>query len=459
MATKPQPVHGIDISHHQAGDLDFAGARKRGLRWVYHKATEGDSFVDSRYGKRREEVRKAGLPFGAYHFARPERNDAQAEARQFLSVARPLPGDLRPMLDLEVHPDNMTMSQLGIWADTFCDFVAKIVGVQPIIYTPFDLGMAQIGRILWRPRYNNQNTPPVLPWDIWQFSNGVFGVPNTLAGIGNVDLNVQDKDLTVTDMLIPEPEPEVETMRLHLMHVSLQFSDTDKQHTKDLERIFERAARRSVAWITGTEAGGASGNTTDELLRIGKEKGYRMWVPAAAGRGTDAWIGVREDLISGGWEKGVIPVIPGKAKHWAPKAVVHVEFDNDDLGHIGIAAAHYLTGGRTEGSENREWNQKLADEVTGWMKQAGRGSGLAFFGGDQNMSDRKEDTFFGAPVTSVGDELKKWFNTGHGPIDVIGTLDRDGRVSAAYWRVQDDKEFFLHGDHFLCEAGVDIVVR
>ena len=96
MTTKPKIVHGADISHHQTQTLDLKAAMKAGLQWLYHKATEGDTMVDDHYKARRALAKKAGLPFGAYHFARPEKSDAVAEAKRFLKVAAPVPGDLRP---------------------------------------------------------------------------------------------------------------------------------------------------------------------------------------------------------------------------------------------------------------------------------------------------------------------------------------------------------------------------
>lgn len=207
MATRPLPVDGIDISHHQSGALDFAGAKKRGLKWVYHKATEGKTFIDSRYKSRRAEVRAAGLPFGAYHFARASRGDARAEAKHFLSVANPKPGDLKPCLDIETT-EGMGMDSIRTWISNFIKVVENEVGVKPVLYTPFALEDVGRGCVIWRPRYNNANDPPHLAWDIWQFSNGVFGVPNSLAGIGRVDLNVMRRNLKVADLLIPKPEPQ-----------------------------------------------------------------------------------------------------------------------------------------------------------------------------------------------------------------------------------------------------------
>lgn len=486
MATKPLPVHGVDISHHQSGNLDLAGAKRRGLKWLYHKATEGDSFTDLNYGKRRAEAKAAGLPFGAYHFARAERgNDAVTEARRFIAVAKPVPGDLRPALDLETT-EGLSLGDIRTWAAAFIAEVERLVGVKPVVYTPFDLGIAARGCVIWRPRYNNSNTPPTLPYDVWQFSNGVFGVPHSLQGIGNVDLNVMRPGLTLEALLIPKAKPEpVPTTRLHAMHTSLQFSDSDAQHTADIEAIFARAKKRGVAFITGTEAGGGAGNTSAELVRIGKLNGYRMWVPSARrrpaieGGTTDCWVAVRRDLITGGWEQGFIPAIPGSRAlyeaqgldgdktfpRWGTKGLVHVSFDSA-LGRISVGAGHYLTMARhpkaiVKGVDHWAWNEKFGHVISEWAVDSGKGSALVFYGGDQNMADSlndqpQGDTFFGGPLTSAADELKHWENTGHGPIDVIASYDGDGRVSAAYWRALDDSEFHLDTDHFACEAGFDV---
>lgn len=491
MATKPLPVHGVDISHHQSGTLDLAGAKRRGLRWLYHKATEGDGFRDANYGRRRTEAAKAGVPFGAYHFARADVGDAEREAKFFLDVAAPKPGDLRPALDLETT-EGLSLDQIRTWAKTFIAYVEKRTGVKPVVYTPYDLGSADDGCILWRPRYNNSNTPPSLKWDIFQFSNGVLGVPNKVEGIGNVDLNFMRADLTVADLLIPAKgkpakppkPPKPEPVRLDVMHASLQFSDSDKQHTQDLLALFKRAVDRKVAWLTGTEAGPGAGNTNDELIRIGKEMGYRVWVPSSKqkrpkgvkGWSTDCWIAVREDLIDGNWTVDFIPAIPGSSElyeaqglpgrtlpRWGPKGVVTVSFDNDLLGRINLGAAHYLTQARSprtgtvKGVDHWKMNERLAKAITDWAVTTGKGTALAFYGGDQNMADNRNsepqgDTFFGGPMTSTWDELGKWENTGHGTIDVIASYDADGRVEALMSRALDDKEFFQHSDHFVVEA-------
>lgn len=266
-------------------------------------------------------------------------------------------------------------------------------------------------------------------------------------------------------------------MRVRVAHVSLQFGDPDKQHTADITKIFKRAVERRQAWLTGTEAGPGSGNTGKELIRIGEENGYLVYVPEVEGkkgtaaRHTDCWVAVRKDLVKEGtFKENFVPVIPGSGKlerldpslpnkRFGPKGVVYVEFDstNRDLGHVTVMAAHYLTEARRPGSPWWPWNEKLGKAIGELAEEKGKGKSLVFYGGDQNMADNRNnepqgDTFFGEDLTSTWDELKTYENTGHGCIDVIATYDADKRVSAIETVALDDKEFFLHTDHFYVEA-------
>lgn len=272
-------------------------------------------------------------------------------------------------------------------------------------------------------------------------------------------------------------------MRVRVAHTSLQFSDNDKQTTHDIEKIFDRSVARKTAWLTGTEAGSGAGNTGRELVRIGRNHGYKMWVPSnqksGPGSSTDCWIAVREDLVDkGSWKSGYLDAIKGSQQlyeslgkdgdlnpRWGPKGLVHVQFKStrSGLGVVNIGAAHYLTKARSpkspkiHGVDHWEQNKKLTDVIGKWSREEGQGNALVFYGGDQNMADNKNkepqgDTFMGEPLTSMWDEVKFWENTGHGNIDVIASYDKDGRVKALHINAFNDKQFFLHGDHFYIEG-------
>lgn len=240
------------------------------------------------------------------------------------------------------------------------------------------------------------------------------------------------------------------------MHCSMQAFDTGQQKQMDVNKIFSRAKNREVAWITGTEAGPASMNLRKYLRDAGDEYGYRLQIAG------DIWIAVRKAMIRGDWMDGWINVLEseqGAGKH-SDRGVCWVQFvsahQGQLLGQVSVAAAHYLTKGRQPGDPNYRLNSRLSVAIGNWGKVHGKGAALAFYGGDQNIVDSKDDTFRGAPFTSLGDELKKYPSTGHGPIDVIASYNADKRVTGKYWRTLSDQEFRLNTDHFLCEGGYSV---
>jgi GH25 family lysozyme M1 (1,4-beta-N-acetylmuramidase) len=199
-------LDGVDISHHQSGRMNLKAARAAGLRWMYVKATEGTSFKDRTHRRRVREARAAGLPVGAYHFARPEGRDAVAEARFFLANIDLRAGDMVPMLDLEDTGD-LTRHQLTTWTGDWVRTVTRELrrrGLdgKPVIYTPFNLEKG-FGCLLWVARYSDDFRPPAIPtpWRraaIWQHSNGKFGPVKNVPGIGRVDVNALHPDLPLS---------------------------------------------------------------------------------------------------------------------------------------------------------------------------------------------------------------------------------------------------------------------
>ena len=463
--TSPQKVHGADGSHHNA-EPDFKKAKKAGLLWFYNKVLEGTTVIDKTYGPRRIKAAEAKVPYGGYHFARPDADarDAKAEANAFVKLLNPKAGDLVPVLDFEVKH-----AKAEAWSKQFMAEVERLLKVKglkgkPMHYGPNDFG-SNYPYLRWVPRYNPGNelkgklAKPAIKWDIWQFSNGELGAPNHFPGLpGKYDLNTMRPGLSVSDFTLTKAVT-AKTQRVHVMHCSMQFSDPTAQKVADVKAIFTRAKKRGVAWITGTEGGAGSEDLIDTLRKQAPTFGYRIWTHPA----TDAWIAVSKDYIDGGWDGywgGTI--IPGKAKDHTAKGVLAVSFNNKKLGKITVIAAHYLTKGRP-GDPNPEYrqhvaeNKKLAEAIGAYAKKMGKGSNKVFYGGDQNIVDRTSDTFFGMPLTSLWDELQKWENTGHGNIDVIASYDADTAVTGAYCRALDDTKFFLNTDHYAVEGGFDVV--
>jgi GH25 family lysozyme M1 (1,4-beta-N-acetylmuramidase) len=59
----------VDISHHHGPNLDFQKAKAAGILGVIHKVTQGHSSIDPMYAANKKKALKAGLLWGAYHFA------------------------------------------------------------------------------------------------------------------------------------------------------------------------------------------------------------------------------------------------------------------------------------------------------------------------------------------------------------------------------------------------------
>lgn len=102
--SEPVKATVIDVSNHQ-GDIDWKKVKADGVRGVYLKLSEGEDWPDPSMTKLRiQEIKKAGLEYGWYHFLRPKNRDAAREARYFIKCAEELGGwgDWLPVADIEV---------------------------------------------------------------------------------------------------------------------------------------------------------------------------------------------------------------------------------------------------------------------------------------------------------------------------------------------------------------------
>ncbi len=74
----------IDINHDN--HFDAIKARNAGVRAVIHKASEGATFLDPAYRRRRQDALAAGLLWGAYHFS--SSRPANEQADNFLAATQ-----------------------------------------------------------------------------------------------------------------------------------------------------------------------------------------------------------------------------------------------------------------------------------------------------------------------------------------------------------------------------------
>jgi len=88
----------IDISHHQPDPINWAAVKRGGTIGVFHKATEGTSYVDDKLFSRMKAAKAAGLLTSTYHFMREA--DMAGQMRHYLGTIDPVPGE-RIVLDHE----------------------------------------------------------------------------------------------------------------------------------------------------------------------------------------------------------------------------------------------------------------------------------------------------------------------------------------------------------------------
>ncbi|MDR1389574.1 MAG: hypothetical protein LBJ31_06310 [Treponema sp.] len=90
-------VDGLDISHHQ-GRINWEKVDRK-YRFVFIKATEGDTFIDKRFYENVYDIKNTNRILGAYHFFHFNYNGIE-QAENFIRVA----GnniDLPPVVDFE----------------------------------------------------------------------------------------------------------------------------------------------------------------------------------------------------------------------------------------------------------------------------------------------------------------------------------------------------------------------
>jgi GH25 family lysozyme M1 (1,4-beta-N-acetylmuramidase) len=190
--TTPAPtlasLEGVDVSHHE-GQIDWQQVASSGKGFAYLKASEGTGFVDWTYATNRTLAGRAGIRIGAFHYAQPDRSpgEAVAEADHFIAAAGFRPGDLVPMLDLEVT-NGLSPTELQVWVTAFLDRVLQRTGVRAGIYVSPSFWSGHLAdtsaiesagyRVLWIADWRAGRGPQVPAsdwggqgWALWQFDH------------------------------------------------------------------------------------------------------------------------------------------------------------------------------------------------------------------------------------------------------------------------------------------------
>lgn len=189
-------VFGIDVSHHQ-GVINWELLRNRGavngqpLSFVFIKATEGSDIVDTQFKRNFSEARKYGIMRGAYHFYRTT-TPAKQQAEHFIRNVELQPGDLPPVLDVEIHPQNISPEDFRQGILEWLARVEQHYGVRPILYTYHSFRQQYMNDPVfnlypyWIAHYYVDSLRYQGAWAFWQNSDS-----GVMPGIKEkVDLNV-----------------------------------------------------------------------------------------------------------------------------------------------------------------------------------------------------------------------------------------------------------------------------
>ncbi|MBI3648844.1 MAG: glycosyl hydrolase family 25 [Actinobacteria bacterium] len=190
----PRRTDGIDVSSFQ-GTIDWSRVARTCIGFAYIRVAVGTT-PDPTYGTNAAGARSEGLAVGAYQYFHPD-EDASAQARLFISSSGYRPGDLAPVLDVEMS-GGVSRAVVLAGIRTWLTSVEAGLGVRPMIYTNPSFWTTRVHSPaltrypLWIANYTTAAKPDVPQddwgghgWTVWQYDPH-----GRIAGIGrSVDLD------------------------------------------------------------------------------------------------------------------------------------------------------------------------------------------------------------------------------------------------------------------------------
>jgi lysozyme len=197
MADPAGILFGLDTSHHQGDNPDFARARAEGLQYVIFKATEGNGFVDRKFHGNVGRAIAAGLLVAAYHYQR----SGISAAAQVEHIKRVVPLGMPVIPDVEANSGGVDLTREIVR-------LLRAAGYPvPLVYIPRwywqQLGRPSLAGLppLWSSRYPDNvgdsivNEYRDVPASYWEGYGGLevkllqFTSSGRAAGYGPLDGN------------------------------------------------------------------------------------------------------------------------------------------------------------------------------------------------------------------------------------------------------------------------------
>jgi GH25 family lysozyme M1 (1,4-beta-N-acetylmuramidase) len=300
----------IDISHHNSiGNLkDTADA---GIWGVIHKASQGVSYRDPDYSRRRDQAISAGLLWGAYHFC--DGSSIELQVANFIAAAAP---DERTLvaLDFEDYPrSNMSIANLV----RMLRLVESRLGRRAIVYGGNRIKdhiheLSAIDRAylfqhdLWLCQYGAAYTLPIgfTSYFLWQFTDGQHGpLPHGVPGVlGLVDLNRFDgtqEELTARWVSATQPQRADDDVSRRAQQAGTDEETPPSSYRLDTE-ILQSKLKSLGYFEVGNVDGKWGGKTRAAIAAFLNDR--HVDSPPVPG---DALNSALSDAISNGWSRPI----------------------------------------------------------------------------------------------------------------------------------------------------------
>ncbi len=207
-------MHGIDVSNNN-GTVDWPTVHKSGHDFAICKVSEGTTFTDAFYTRNIRACRAVGIRACGYHYA-TRGTTAVQQARYFVERADIRPGDLcAGIIDMETADNGLEpdFAFALAWADEVShggrngrcmlygsdSFIHAAIQKNPNAWHDFS---ARHGLFVaaWG------DTPPTLPYAVWQYRGGGAPMPGSCPGVHGVcDLDAWNPAVPLDRFMVPHP--------------------------------------------------------------------------------------------------------------------------------------------------------------------------------------------------------------------------------------------------------------
>ncbi len=168
---KDRKIEGIDVSHWE-GTIDFAKIRRAGIRFVYIKASEGESGIDPDFERNYREAENQRLKVGFYHYLTARSaEEGRNQARHFAEVIRGKRYQGCPVMDFESF-GVLTRENINVISLAFLRELQERTGKRVAVYSDasnaadvFDDRLSEYP--LWIAQYGVSRPDMQNSWERW----------------------------------------------------------------------------------------------------------------------------------------------------------------------------------------------------------------------------------------------------------------------------------------------------